>query len=142
MIAQIYADDIVYGGMSAKMVDHFVQQMQAEFKMNMVGELKYFLGFQIKQQDDGIFISQSMYAKIIGKKFGLEKASHKRTPATTHAKLTRYDRGVVVDESMQNSMIGSFLYLTANRPDITYYVGVCPINQIPKLVILLRSNTS
>lgn len=49
MIAQIYADDIVYGGMSAKMVDHFVQLMQAEFKMNMVGELKYFLGFQIKQ---------------------------------------------------------------------------------------------
>ena len=44
MIAQIYVDDIVFGGMSNKMVQHFIQQMQSEFEMSLVGELTYFLG--------------------------------------------------------------------------------------------------
>ena len=73
MIAQIYVDDIVFGGMSNKMVDLFVRQMQSEFEMTMVCELNFFLGFQIRQMDDGIFISQSKYAKNIVKKFCLEK---------------------------------------------------------------------
>ena len=67
MIAQIYVDDIVFGGMSKQMVEQFVQQMQSEFEMSMVGELSYFLGFQIKQMDDSIFISQSKYARNIVK---------------------------------------------------------------------------
>jgi hypothetical protein len=69
MIAQIYVDDIVFGGMSAKMVDLLVQKMQAEFKMSMIGKLKFFLGFQIKKIDDDIFISLSKYAKKHCEKF-------------------------------------------------------------------------
>ncbi|KAK2455973.1 cysteine-rich RECEPTOR kinase [Trifolium repens] len=88
MIAQIYVDDIVFGGMSNTMVQHFVQQMQSEFEMSLVGELTYFLGLQIKQMEDTIFISQSKYARNIVRKFGMDNASHKRTPAPTHLKLT------------------------------------------------------
>jgi len=47
MIAQIYVDDIVFGGMSNKMVQHFIHQMQFEFEMSLVGELTYFLGLQV-----------------------------------------------------------------------------------------------
>ena len=57
MIAQIYVDDIMFGGMSYQMVQHFVKQMQSEFEMSLVGELTYFLGLQVKQMDDSIFIS-------------------------------------------------------------------------------------
>ena len=57
MIAHIYVDDIVFGGMSNKMVQHFVQQMQSKFEMSLVGELNYFLGLQVKQMEDTIFIS-------------------------------------------------------------------------------------
>ena len=63
IIAQIYVDDIVFGRMSVKMEDHFVQHTQAVFEMSMVRELSYFLGFQIKQIEDGIFISQRKYEK-------------------------------------------------------------------------------
>ena len=70
MIAQIYVDDIVFGGMSNEMLRHFVQQMQSEFEMSLVGELTYFLGLQVKQMEDSIFLSQSKYAKNIVKKFG------------------------------------------------------------------------
>jgi len=72
MIAQIYVDDIVFGGMSNKMAQHFIQQMQSEFEMSLVGKLTYFLGLQVKQMEDTIFISQSKYAKNIVKKFGMD----------------------------------------------------------------------
>jgi hypothetical protein len=126
MIAQIYVDDIAFGGMSNTMVQHFVQQMQSEFEMSLVGELTYFLGLQIKQMEDTIFITQSKYAKNIVKKFGMDNATHKRTPAPTHLKLSKDENGVNVDQSLYRSMIiGSLLYLTASRPDITFVVGVC-----------------
>ncbi|CAM8890065.1 unnamed protein product [Rhodiola kirilowii] len=99
--------------------------MQKEFKMSMVGEMNYFLGLQVKQKDDGIFISHSKYAKNLIKKFDLEKASHKRTPAVTHLKITKDDDVTNVDQTLYRSMIGSLLYLTASRPDIAYVVGVC-----------------
>lgn len=80
------------------MVQHFVKQMQSELEMSLVGELTYFLGLQVKQMYDTIFISQSKYAKNIVKKFGLENANHKRTPASTHLKLTKDEKGVNVDQ--------------------------------------------
>ncbi|KAK2457617.1 hypothetical protein QL285_004869 [Trifolium repens] len=125
MIAQIYVDDIVFGGMTDALVKQFVNQMQSEFEMSLVGELTYFLGLQVKQMEDTIFISQSKYAKNIVKKFGMESATHKRTPASTHIKLTKDEKGVSFDQSLYISIIGCLLYLTASRPDISFAVGVC-----------------
>ncbi|CAM8969155.1 unnamed protein product [Rhodiola kirilowii] len=93
--------------------------------MSMVGVMNYFLGLQVIQKDDGIFISQSKYAKNLITKFDLEKASDKRTPTATHLKITKDDAGTKVDQTMYKSMIGSLLYLTASKPDITYAAGVC-----------------
>jgi len=139
MIAQIYVDDIVFGGMSNQMVQHFVHQMQFEFEMSLVGELTYFLGLQVKQMEDMIFIYQSNYAKNIVKKFGLDNASHKSSPATTHLKLSKDENGVAVDQSLYRSMIGSLLYLTTSRPDITFVVGVCARYQAePKMSHLIQ----
>lgn len=69
--------------------------------------------------DDTIFISQSKYAKIIVKKFGLENASHKWTNAATHLKLIKDEKSIDADQSLYRSMIGSLLYLTDSRPDLT-----------------------
>lgn len=101
------------------MVEHFVQQMHTKFELGLVVKVTYFLGFQVKQIKEGIFVSQSKYAKNIAKKFGLESARHKRTPATTHAKLTKDEQGVDMDQSLYRSMIGSLLYLTTSHPGIT-----------------------
>ncbi|CAM8981883.1 unnamed protein product [Rhodiola kirilowii] len=92
--------------------------------MSMVGEMNYFLGLQVIQKEDGIFISQSKDAKTLLKKFDLEKASHKQTPAATHLKITKDDAGAKVDQTLYRSMIGGLLYLTASTPDISYAVGV------------------
>ena len=99
--------------------------MQAEFKISMIGELTHFHGLQIRQQDSGIFLSQSKYVKNLVKKFGLEFASSVRTPMSPNVKLNVDLLGKSVDPSLYTSMIGSLLYLTASRPDISYNVGVC-----------------
>ncbi|XP_058752850.1 uncharacterized protein LOC131626050 [Vicia villosa] len=96
---------------------------ESEVEMSLVGELTYFLGLQVKQMNDSIFISQSKYPKNIMKKFGMENASHKRTPAHTHLKLSKDEEGIVVDQSSYKSMIGSLFYLTSSRPDITFVMG-------------------
>ncbi|XP_058746612.1 uncharacterized mitochondrial protein AtMg00810-like [Vicia villosa] len=79
----------------------------------------------VKQLDDSIFISKSKYAKNIVNNFGIKNASHKRILAPTHLKLSKDEEGVVVDQSLYRSMTRSLLYLTANRPDIIFVVGVC-----------------
>ena len=99
--------------------------MQAEFEMTMIGELTHFLGLQIRQQDSGVFLSQSKYAKNLVKKFGLKFASSVRTPMSPNVKLTIDLLGKSIDPSLYRSMIDSLLYLTASRPDISYSVGVC-----------------
>ncbi|XP_050920155.1 uncharacterized mitochondrial protein AtMg00810-like [Lathyrus oleraceus] len=75
--------------------------------------------------DDSVFLCQSKYAKSIMKKFGLENASQKITPAPTHLKLSKDEKGLSIDQSLYRSMIGSLLCLTASRPDITFDVGIC-----------------
>ena len=91
----------------------------------MIGELAHFLRLQIRQQDSGIFPSQSKYAKNLVKKFGLESASSVRTHMSPNVKLIIDLLGKSVDPSLYRSMIGSLLYLTASRPDISYNVRVC-----------------
>ena len=93
--------------------------------MSMIGELNHFLGLQIHQQESSIFISQSKYVKNLVKKFGLESASHVRTLMSPNVKLIVDLLGKSVDSSLYRSMIDSLIYLTANRPDISYSVGVC-----------------
>lgn len=95
-----------------QMIKYFVQQIQSEFKISLEWELTYFLGFQVKQMTDDLFVSQSKYAKNIVKMFCLENAMHKRTYVATHVKLIKDDQGVTIDESLYKSMIGSLLYLT------------------------------
>ncbi|XP_022857237.1 uncharacterized protein LOC111378298 [Olea europaea var. sylvestris] len=93
--------------------------------MSMVGELSYFLGLQVRQTEDGLFISQSKYARDLVKRFGLDSKKHTRTPMSTSLKLGHDPSGKSVDPSLYRSMIGSLLYLTATRPDIAFSVGVC-----------------
>ena len=125
IVAQVYVDDIIFGLTKEKITHSFSKLMQAEFEMSMIGELTHFLGLQIHQQDSGIFLSQSKYAKNLVKKFGLESANFVRTPISPNVKLIVDLLGKSVDSSLYRSMIGSLLYLTTSRPDISYSVGVC-----------------
>ena len=135
--AQVYVDDIIFGSTKDELAYSFSKLMLDEFEMSMIGELNHFFGLQICQQESGIFISQSKYAKNLVEKFGLESSSSVRTPMSPNIKLTIDLLGMNVDSSLYRSMINSLLYLTASRPDISYSVGVCvlDIRLIPKSLI-------
>ena len=72
IVAQVYVDNIIFGSTKEELAHDFSKLMKAKFEMSMIGELTHFLELQIRQQDSGIFISQSKYAKNLVKKFGLE----------------------------------------------------------------------
>ena len=58
IVAQVYMDDIVFGSTIDHLAHEFLEEMKKVFEMSMVGELNYFIGLQVKQWEDGIFISQ------------------------------------------------------------------------------------
>ena len=99
--------------------------MKNEFEISMVGELTFFLGLQVKQRKEGIFISQEKYARNIVKKFGLDSKKHASTPMSSSTKLNIDSSRIEVSPTFYRSIIGSLLYLTASRPDIAFSVGVC-----------------
>ncbi|KAI3685563.1 hypothetical protein L6452_34811 [Arctium lappa] len=92
--------------------------------MSSMGELTFFLGLQVKQQKDGIFISQSKYVKYILDKYGLTDSKPASTPMETHKQITADLEGEDVDVHLYRSMIGSLMYLTTSRPDIMFPVCV------------------
>jgi hypothetical protein len=57
LIAQIYVDDIIFGATLDSLAHEFSEEMKQEFEMSMIGGLNYFLGLQVKQTTEGIFIS-------------------------------------------------------------------------------------
>ncbi|XP_059635304.1 uncharacterized mitochondrial protein AtMg00810-like [Cornus florida] len=93
--------------------------------MSMVGELTFFQGLQVKQLDNGIFISQSKYANELVKKFGMKDSKYIQTPMSTSSKLDKDSNPNKVNHFLYRSMIGSFLYFAITRPDISFSVGVC-----------------
>ncbi|KAK2993369.1 hypothetical protein RJ640_008970 [Escallonia rubra] len=96
-----------------------------EFEMSMMGELTFFLGLQIKQSKDGIFINQAKYTKELLKRFDMEASNAFDTPMSSSLKIDKDEKGKDVDIKRYRGMIGSLLYLTASRPDIMFSVCLC-----------------
>jgi hypothetical protein len=122
-VCQIYVDDIIFGSTNKSFCDEFSKIMTNRFEMSMMGELKFFLGFQIKQLEDDTFISQTKYAHDLLKKFGMDNAKPIKSPMGTNGHLDFDMGGKSIDQKVYHSMIGSLLYLCASRPDIM--LSVC-----------------
>jgi hypothetical protein len=107
--------------------------------MSTMGELKYFLGFQVKQLQDSTFISQTKYIQDILNKFGMKDAKPIKTPMGTNGHLDLGIGGKSVDQKVYRSMIGSLLYLCASRPDIMLSVCMCARFQADPKEVHLRA---
>eukprot|EP00253_Pinus_taeda_P028252 PITA_28252 len=94
------------------MSQSFALVMQKEFEMYLLGELTYFLGLQIQQNEGEIFLSQTKYLKQILKKYGMEDAKPVYTPMVIGCSLSANDESTTVHQPTCRSMIGSLLYLT------------------------------
>jgi hypothetical protein len=125
LIVQIYVDDIIFGATLDSQAHDVAEEMKQELEVSTIGELTYFMGMQVKQTSEGIFISQAKYAKDLVKRFGLEGKSHARTPMSTSVKISADLTDKQVDPTLYRSIIGSLLYQTVSRPDIAFSVKFC-----------------
>ncbi|GKB82579.1 putative ribonuclease H-like domain-containing protein [Tanacetum coccineum] len=80
ILVQVYVDDIIFGSTKKAWCDEFEALMKGEFEMSAMGELIFFLGLQVQQRPDGIFIGQDKYVQEILKKFDLESVRTATTP--------------------------------------------------------------
>jgi hypothetical protein len=99
--------------------------MQDEFKMSMMRELNFFLGLQIKQINDEIFINQSRCIKDLIKRFGMKHVKKADMFMGTSIKLDMDENGKNIDITKYQGMIGSLLYLIVSRPNIIFSVCLC-----------------
>jgi hypothetical protein len=131
LLVHLYVDDIIFGSTKQDMCKEFEKLMKDEFQMSSMGELTFFLGLQVQQSKEGIFISQDKYVTEIIRKFHFTDAKPSNTPAdkTTHL-LLKNASGADVDVYTYRSMIGSLMYLTSSRPDIMFVVCACARFQV------------
>lgn len=105
LIIIVFFDDIIFGG-NDEASNKFSKYMKNEFEMSMIGEMKFFLGLQIFQNKEGMFISRTKYLKDLLKRFGLENCKPVGTPMVTGHKLSRKDETPAVEQKNYRSMIG------------------------------------
>nr|GEY18894.1 uncharacterized mitochondrial protein AtMg00810-like [Tanacetum cinerariifolium] len=130
LLVQVYVDDIIFGSTNKKLCKSFKRLMKDKFQMSSMGELTFILGLQVKQKDDGIFISQHKYVAKILRKFGFIDVKSASTLIETEKPLLKDPDGEDVDVHIYRSMIGSLMYLTSSRPYIMLAVYACARFQV------------
>nr|GEW93303.1 putative ribonuclease H-like domain-containing protein [Tanacetum cinerariifolium] len=130
MLVQVYVDDIIFGSIKKSWCDEFEDLMKNRFQMSSIGELTFFLRLQVKQKEDGIFISQDKYVAVILKKFDFLRVKTASTPIQTKKPLVKDEEAADVDVHLYRSMIGTLMYLTSSRPDIMYAICACSRFQV------------
>ena len=101
----------------------FEKDMQNEFEMSLLGELSFFLGLHIHQNNQDFFFSQTKYIREMLKRSGLEDCKPVITPMQTSCKLSKDDDPKSTDQRQYKSMIGSLLYVITSKPDVIQAVG-------------------
>lgn len=124
LIVSLYVDDLIYTGNSAAMMESFKESTMKEFSMTDLGVMKYFLGVEVVQGEEGIFITQQKYAKEILRRYGMEGCNSVKNPVVPGHKLTRAGSGEAVDPTTFKQLVGSLRYLTVTRPDLIYSVNL------------------
>nr|GEV90419.1 putative ribonuclease H-like domain-containing protein [Tanacetum cinerariifolium] len=125
ILVQVYVDDIIFGSSNPQLCREFEALMHEKFQMSAMGELNFFLGLQVLQKKDDIFLPQDKYVEDILKKFGYLDVRSSNTPMDKENPWGKDRTRKDVDLHLYRSMIGSLIYLTASRPDIMFTVYAC-----------------
>ena len=124
ILLTLYVDDLILTGSSEEIVQQIKLALQAEFRMKDLGELKYFLGVEFVRSSDSLWLLQRQYALDVLSRFGMTACKPAQTPLEQNLKLTPDDGELIADSNMYRKMVGSLIYLTITRPDLSYSVGV------------------
>ncbi|GAU25732.1 hypothetical protein TSUD_216620 [Trifolium subterraneum] len=115
-------DDLIMTGNDLNMIEGFKRSMKKKFDMTDLGKMRYFLGVEVCQEHNGIFIHQQKYAKELLARFGMENCNKVCNPIVPGSKMIKNEDGQAVDATMYKQMVGCLMYLLTTRPDLAYYV--------------------
>nr|GEX61724.1 copia-type polyprotein [Tanacetum cinerariifolium] len=124
LIVSLYVDDLIYTGNNKRACEEFKSSMMTEFDMSDLGKMRHFLGMEVLQNNKGIFICQRRYAKEVLERFGMENSNPVGNPIVPGTRISGDKEGRKVDPTRFKQLVGSLMYLTATRPDITYGVSL------------------
>ncbi|KAK9185737.1 hypothetical protein WN943_026096 [Citrus x changshan-huyou] len=123
-IVLVYVDDLIITGDDVEEIFRTKENLSVRFQMKELGQLKHFLGLEVDQTKEGIFLCQQKYAKDLLKKFGMLECKPISTPMEPNAKMCAHEGKDLEYASMYRQLVDSLIYLTLTRPDISYAVGV------------------
>jgi hypothetical protein len=118
LVVSLYVDDLLVTGSNMEKIDVFKREMKNVFEMTDLRKMTFFLGMEVQQKQNEIFICQQKYAKEILKKFNMEECRSTATPMNQKEKFCKEDEDAKIDETLYRTLIGCLMYLTATRPDI------------------------
>jgi len=124
LIVVLYIDDVIFTGNDDYLIENFKTVMKEEFEMTNMGLLRYFLGIEVEQNKNRIFISQTKYVKEVLERFNMKESKATITPTVMGLKLSKEDNSKDFDPSLYKSIVGSLMYLTTTRLDIMYAVSL------------------
>ena len=124
LLVGVYVDDLIITGTSAEEIMAFKDEMHRLFKMSDLGLLSYYLGIEVKQENDEITLCQRAYAEKILERTSLSGCNACHTPMETRLKLSKHDGAQKMDATEYRGVIGCLRYLVNTRPDIALAVGV------------------
>jgi hypothetical protein len=122
VILLVYVDDIIITGTNSALISQLKQYLQDSFHMKDLGSLTYFLGLEITTGAHGIFLSQHKYAQDLVAAAGLQDSTPLDTPMELNLKLRKEEGDLLSDPVSYRTLVGSLVYLTITRPDISYAV--------------------
>jgi hypothetical protein len=124
LIISLYVDDLIFTGNDESMYAEFKKSMMVEFDMTDLGKMRYFLGVEVLQKTDGIFISQKRYVMEVMERFGMDKSNSVLNPMVPGEKLQKHQDGIKIDSTYYKRIVGSLMYLTTTGPDVMFVVSL------------------
>ena len=124
LIVCLYVDDLIFIGNDEIMFVEFKKSMMLEFDITDLGKMRYFLGIEVMQRSDDIFINQKKYTQEVLERFSMDKCNPVHNPMVPGFELMKNGDGVRVDSTFYKKIVGSLMYLTATRPDVMFVVSL------------------
>ena len=118
----VYVDDVVLAGNSSAEIQQVKKLLHQKFKIKDLGQLRYFLGFEIARSSKGIFLNQRKYTLELLQDAGVLSAKPFSVPFDPTIKLSINEGELLEDPSSYRRLIGRLIYLTNSRPDIAFAV--------------------
>ena len=120
----VYVDDLIVTRSSSDVIETFKIEMTQEFDMSNLGSLSSYLGIEVKQGKNFIFLSQTAYAQKVLQHAKLRECNAVATPLQARVKFTNEEGRSTVNSTVYRSLIGSLRYSTHTRPDLLFFVGI------------------